>query len=356
LINDQELLIGLWFEPALTSHLLQLKRGVEVMSDLIEFRHLEFLVAIVVNRNVTKAAAQLHHSQPGVTHAIKELENSIGVPLLVRGGRDGVYPTPAGEVVLKWAKTILAERGEVFCMTQAVHDGTIPLFRLGFSSFARSSLIDKLCVTYTSIFTGSEMQLSSGGTTHLLEKLDNGLLDGVIVPLPVDQERYKAQPLAQSPLSICMRSDDPLCEFSSVDIREAATRVTVFPDAELHPAVYQRIIELFAGMNIPIHPTHFAATPADMQLMVKQSCGLALMDSLSTFDAGLTTRSLHGLEWSIRTAFVTSKSSRHVAIPFLERLLDRDGLGRICRPPLKKPVAAASSKPRTSAVAAGSRA
>jgi LysR family transcriptional regulator, hydrogen peroxide-inducible genes activator len=326
------------------------------MSDVVEFRHLEFLVAIVLNRSVTKAAAQLYRSQPGVTHTIKELENSLGVPLLIRGGREGVYPTAAGEVVLKWARTILNERSEVFRMARAIHEGTIPPFRLGFSSFVRYSLIDNLCKTYRGMFSGSEMQLSSGGTDHLLEKLDRGLLDGAILPLPIDQQRYKVQPLAQSPLAVCMRIDDPLCEFSSVEIHEAAARVTVFPDAELHPAVYARIIELFAGMNIPVRPTHFAATPADMQLMVKQGCGLALMDGLSTFDAGLTTRPLDGLEWSIRTAFVTSRNSAHVAIPFLERLLDEDGLGRIRKPPLKKPVSAASSKPRTPAIAAGSRA
>jgi len=153
-----------------------------------------------------------------------------------------------------------------------------------------------------------------------------------------------------------MRSDDPLCEFSHVEINEAAARVTVFPDVALHPAVYQRTIELFAGMNIPVYPAHFAATPADMQLMVKQGCGLALMDALGTFETGLTTRPLAGLEWSIRTAFVTSKSSSHVAIPFLERLLDEDGLGRIRKPPLKKPVARALSPSSKPVMKAGSRA
>jgi hypothetical protein len=80
------------------------------MSDIVEFRHLEYLVAIAERKNFSKAAEHVLRSQPAVSHQIKMVEADIGYPLLVRDGRNGVYPTPAGEFVLAWAKIVLPER------------------------------------------------------------------------------------------------------------------------------------------------------------------------------------------------------------------------------------------------------
>ncbi|MEO6803191.1 MAG: LysR family transcriptional regulator, partial [Granulicella sp.] len=66
------------------------------MSDIVEFRHLEYLVAIAERKNFSKSAEHVLRSQPAVSHQIKMVEADIGYPLLVRDGRNGVYPTPAG--------------------------------------------------------------------------------------------------------------------------------------------------------------------------------------------------------------------------------------------------------------------
>ncbi len=100
------------------------------MSDIVEFRHLEYLVAIAERRNFSKAAAHVLRSQPAVSHQIKMVEDDIGYPLLVRDGRNGVYPTPAGEFVLVWARLVLAAKRETFRMARAIYDGTVPPLRL----------------------------------------------------------------------------------------------------------------------------------------------------------------------------------------------------------------------------------
>ena len=47
--------------------------------------------------NISKAAAELHISQPSITAAIKAMEDELGVSLLHRGSR-AVLPTPDGEL------------------------------------------------------------------------------------------------------------------------------------------------------------------------------------------------------------------------------------------------------------------
>ena len=122
------------------------------MSDIVEFRHLEYLVAIAERKNFSKAAEHVLRSQPAVSHQIKALEDDIGYPLLVRNGRDGVYPTPAGEFVLLWAKIVLAEKKETFRMAKAIHEGTVPPLHLGFSSFVNGFLLDNFRIAYQAMF------------------------------------------------------------------------------------------------------------------------------------------------------------------------------------------------------------
>lgn len=64
--------------------------------------------AVAERGGFTAAASQLCLSQSAVSQAVAALEKSLGVPLLVRGGRDGATPTAAGVEALAEARTALA--------------------------------------------------------------------------------------------------------------------------------------------------------------------------------------------------------------------------------------------------------
>lgn len=50
------------------------------MSDIVEFRHLEYLVAIAKRRNFSKAAEHVLRSQPAISHQIKMVEADMDTP------------------------------------------------------------------------------------------------------------------------------------------------------------------------------------------------------------------------------------------------------------------------------------
>ncbi len=69
---------------------------------------LKIWTTIARRLSITKAAAELHIKQPSVTQQIKLLEKDYGVKLY-EVNRRGVDLTPAGRVVLKYAKRILSQ-------------------------------------------------------------------------------------------------------------------------------------------------------------------------------------------------------------------------------------------------------
>ena len=78
----------------------------------MELRHLRYFVTTAAEGNVTRAAAKLHVTQPGVSAQLRQLERELGQPLLDRVSR-GVRLTAAGEAFLPYAQAALdaAESG-----------------------------------------------------------------------------------------------------------------------------------------------------------------------------------------------------------------------------------------------------
>jgi DNA-binding transcriptional LysR family regulator len=169
------------------------------MSDSVEFRHLEYLLAIYEGKNFTRGAERVYRSQPAVSQQVRALEDDVGFPIFVRGGRDGVTPTAAGELVLNWARDVLAERREIFITARAIHNGEVPPLKLGFSPFVNPPLLQALRASYDELFPSCEIQLSSGSPMHTLQRLSHGGLDCAILPMPIDKDLWNVIRVAQSP-------------------------------------------------------------------------------------------------------------------------------------------------------------
>src|SRR5262252_8883988 len=83
---------------------------------------LETFVSIARLGGVTRAAGQLHRSQPAITRRIKLLEGQLRAPLLERG-RNGAVLTEAGRAFLPYAEAVLASLKDGTQAVQALQGG-----------------------------------------------------------------------------------------------------------------------------------------------------------------------------------------------------------------------------------------
>ncbi|GAA0272719.1 transcriptional regulator CynR [Streptomyces polychromogenes] len=86
----------------------------------LELRHLRYLLAVAEHGNFTRAAEELHISQPTLSQQVKQLERTLGVQLLDRTGRT-VRLTDAGAVYAEHARRALRD---LAAAERAVHDVT----------------------------------------------------------------------------------------------------------------------------------------------------------------------------------------------------------------------------------------
>lgn len=74
----------------------------------MRLQHLHLLLAIADHGSLRASAEALHVTQPALTKALKQLEDELGVPLVLRAPK-GVRLAPAGELLAARAATIVRE-------------------------------------------------------------------------------------------------------------------------------------------------------------------------------------------------------------------------------------------------------
>src|ERR1700690_1123847 len=54
------------------------------MSELLEFRHFKYLIAVAEEKNISRAAKRLFLAQPSLSIQLKSIEDALSIELLVR--------------------------------------------------------------------------------------------------------------------------------------------------------------------------------------------------------------------------------------------------------------------------------
>src|ERR1035438_3847581 len=165
---------------------------VNAMSDFVEFRHLKYLVAVAEAANITRAAERLFLAQPALSKQIKDFEDEIGFPIFVRT-REGVRITPPGQMIIAYAQEALLARTKIISMARTVHRREVPPFRLGLSSSLNTNLLQLFRGAYANLFPDCSIHLSGGDPSHLLDRLEQGALDGALLPMPIEGPAWVGQ-------------------------------------------------------------------------------------------------------------------------------------------------------------------
>ncbi len=185
----------------------------------MEFRLLEYFLAVAREQNITAAAESLHISQPALSTQLKALETDLGKQLLIRGvkGSRKVILTEEGMILRKRAEEIVSlmrrteeeitRSGETIVGDIYIGTGETDVIRL----FAQAA--KKLQEIHPDI----HYHISSGNAEHVLEYLDKGLIDFGLLFSQIDSQKYEAIPVpVKDSWGVLMRRDSPLAEKENI--------------------------------------------------------------------------------------------------------------------------------------------
>ncbi|MGV9576202.1 LysR family transcriptional regulator [Streptomyces sp. NPDC003509] len=150
----------------------------------MHFQQLAYFVAVAEARHFTRAAEEVHVSQPSLSQQIKALENELGAELFSRA-RGNIALTDAGEALLPLARRILADadtaRHEVQELVQ-LRRGRV---RLGATPSVCTGLLPDVLRAFHGAHPGIQLLIEEGGSHDLVRQLARGALDLALLVLPL---------------------------------------------------------------------------------------------------------------------------------------------------------------------------
>lgn len=184
---------------------------------MLDFRIHTFL-AVCRHMNFTRAAEELHITQPGVSRHIHQLEEAYGVRLFAYEGKKAVL-TEAGRLLLEAAQTV--KHDDAFLREQLAHlgDGHRRL-RFGATLTVGAYVMPAAVGAYLRRHPDARVQMEVANTRELLGRLDAGKLDFAVVEgffdkTSYDHLRYASEPFVAvcAPATPCprRRSAWPIC-------------------------------------------------------------------------------------------------------------------------------------------------
>jgi DNA-binding transcriptional LysR family regulator len=194
----------------------------------MELRHLDALVAIAESGSFTAAADQLHTVQSNVSEMVRQLEDELGVPLLVRGRR-GAEPTEFGSIVLERARRVRGELESMrldLSMVQGLETGHASFGTVGTVS---RWLVPAVVAALRARAPGVSLRVVEAASERLMVAVAEREVACAVVTEPVADRRLEVEHLIDEALVAIVPNSVPLDE--PADLAEVATHAMVLPPA-----------------------------------------------------------------------------------------------------------------------------
>ena len=159
----------------------------------ITLRQLTYFKALAEQRNFGRAAETVNISQPALSVQIREMETTLGAPLVERRARDVVL-TPFGLLILDHAGRVL---DEMQALTEAARwqGGLVGRLSLGIIPTIAPYILPGALEALRSGDIMLDVQVREARTDQLLAEVRSGQLDAAIMALPVGDDGLEARAL-----------------------------------------------------------------------------------------------------------------------------------------------------------------
>ncbi|NVK40801.1 MAG: LysR family transcriptional regulator [Oceanospirillaceae bacterium] len=165
----------------------------------MDISDLQVFKAVVEAGGISRAAEQLHRVPSNVTTRIQKLEESLGLALFNRE-RNRLRITPAGTRLLAYAEQMLQLRQQALDdLTSPVPAGTL---RLGSMESTAAARLPSILVDFHARFDKVELELATGASGPLVDRVLQGKLDVALVADPVDDHRLLRLPCFEEQLVV----------------------------------------------------------------------------------------------------------------------------------------------------------
>jgi DNA-binding transcriptional LysR family regulator len=191
----------------------------------VTFRQLQIFEAVARFSSISRAANQLHLTQPAVSMQIKQLEDQIGLPLLEQIGKR-LFLTEAGGELRIHAQRFAAQHREMEAAMDQFRDLTRGWLRIAVVSTA-NYFLPPLIVSLSERHPGMRISLEVANRESVLAALADNRTELAITGQPPESAELVAQYFMDNPLVVIAAPTHALAGASSISMAQLARETLV---------------------------------------------------------------------------------------------------------------------------------
>lgn len=196
----------------------------------MKLTQIEYFIAVCDTGSFSRAAEKCHISQPGISKAIRELEEECGVALFQRN-RNNIQMTRRGRILLDHARQFQNQYRNLCQVMHSLGTGKA-LIRIGIATMRGNTLFPQIHGAFLKTHPQITIETVEETTKVLYELLDRQEIDfALCVTNRLPEEPSHCLLLRKSYLKLFVRQDHPLARKDAIDLTELKdTPLVMFSD------------------------------------------------------------------------------------------------------------------------------
>jgi DNA-binding transcriptional LysR family regulator len=247
--------------------------------DLIQLR---CFVAVADDLHFGQAARRLDMMPTAFGRHIRQLEEELGTPLVLRTTRN-VSLTEDGALLLHEARDLIARADDIAVRFRARGRNRAITLRLGAIDTASAGLAPRLLYDFRRLHPEIAVQLTENKTIRLLPRLLSGSLDLAIVRPPEHPSRQiQFLPLFDETAVVAVPSDHPLRQRKRLSVQDIAQEPLILPNRRSRPHSHDLTIKLFEQAGLRPLIAQLAEEKQTIISLVAAGLGIAIVPRWSS--------------------------------------------------------------------------
>jgi DNA-binding transcriptional LysR family regulator len=241
----------------------------------VTLRQLRVFAAVARNLSFTRAARELHLTQPAVSQQMKLLEEEVGLPLFEQIGLK-VHLAPAGAELLRYtdeAMELLRQAGESLSAMRGLKRGVLKLGAVSTAKYFAPSLLSTFRPAYPEV----SIQFTVGNREEMIQQLADNENDLVIMGRPPKELETVAVPFAKHPLVLIASPTHPLATKRRIKLSQLASES--FLIREEGSGTRASMERVFREHDVPIRVSMEVSSNETIKQAVMANMGISFISS-----------------------------------------------------------------------------
>jgi DNA-binding transcriptional LysR family regulator len=243
----------------------------------VTFDVLRSFSVLAAELHFTRAAEQLHVSQPALSKHIQQLETAVGVRLFVRDRRT-VHITREGEILLLRVNHVLRALEDLEGTAKRLQSGEMGRLRIGFTPSAPHHVLPAIMSRFRKEHSAIEIVLLEASSAEQIQQLTVGTLDiGILRPPAECPRSLTVRRLLQERYVAVLPRDHVLASRKRINLSDLANESFILIARRVVATVHDQILEACRAAGFTPRVVHEASHIHAIAGLVGAGCGVSIL-------------------------------------------------------------------------------